>query len=186
MPGLVDVVSMLHKPGFVGCRSERHRVVCPSGLQREDRAEHRPEPSDPSCRGARIPSPCSRCLIRHGRNRARRTEQLLPPSSFSEVTGQCGHRYCSSATVWILSKFATHLLGNPSASVSTTSVGILRIVGVMGATVTECKTAMAESRVKISTGRRLSGVLNVYQHTSPRFTRYPSPVRRAKCQIRRA
>ncbi len=46
-----------------------------------------------------------------------------------------------------------------------------------GATVTECSTAIAESRVRISTGRFLSGVLNVYQQTSPRFTMYPSPVR---------
>jgi hypothetical protein len=36
---------------------------------------------------------------------------------------------------------------------------------------------MAESRVRISTGRRLSGVLNVYQQTSPRFTTHPNPVR---------
>jgi hypothetical protein len=43
--------------------------------------------------------------------------------------------------------------------------------------VTECSTAMAESRVRIRTGRFLSGVLNVYQQTSPRFTMYPSPVR---------
>jgi hypothetical protein len=56
-------------------------------------------------------------------------------------------------------------------------VGILRIVEVMGATVTEFSTAMAESRVRISTGRRLSGVLNVYQQTSPRFKTHPSPVR---------
>jgi hypothetical protein len=32
-------------------------------------------------------------------------------------------------------------------------VGILRIVELMGATVTECSTTMAESRVRISTGR---------------------------------
>src|SRR5580692_10107327 len=74
-------------------------------------------------------------------------------------------------TVWILSKFAAHVLGKPSASVSTISVGILRIVDVMGATVTECSTAMAESRVRMSTGRLLLGVLNVYRHTSPRFIR---------------
>jgi hypothetical protein len=48
-----------------------------------------------------------------------------------------------------------------------TSVGMLRIVEVIGATVTECNTARAESRVRISTGRFLSGALNVYQQTSP-------------------
>lgn len=52
-------------------------------------------------------------------------------------------------TDWILSKFASHVLGKPSASVSTTSVGILRIVEETGATVTECKIAMAESRGRI-------------------------------------
>ena len=76
-----------------------------------------------------------------------------------------------------LSKFAAQVFGNPSSSVKTTSVGILRIVEVMGATVTEFSTAIAESRVRIRTGRFLSGALNVYQHTSPRFTMLPSPVR---------
>src|SRR2546430_13043460 len=80
-------------------------------------------------------------------------------------------------TVWRLSKFAAQVVGNPSACVRTTSVGILRIVEVIGATVTACSTAIAESRVRISTGRFLSGVLNVYQQTSPRFTVYPSPAR---------
>src|SRR5882672_170668 len=80
-------------------------------------------------------------------------------------------------TVWRLSKFAAQVFGNPSSFVKTTSVGILRIVEVMGATVTECSTAMAESRVRISTRRFLLGILKVYQQTSPRFTMYPSPVR---------
>jgi hypothetical protein len=79
-------------------------------------------------------------------------------------------------TVWRLSKFAAQVFGNPSSAVNTTSVGMLRIVEVMGATVTECSTAMAESRERIKTGRFLSGALNVYQHTSPRFTQRPSPV----------
>jgi hypothetical protein len=80
-------------------------------------------------------------------------------------------------TVWRLSKFAAQVFGNPSSCVKTTSVGILRTVEVMGATVTECSTAIAELRVRISTGRFLSGALNVYQQTSPRFTMRPSPVR---------
>ena len=60
--------------------------------------------------------------------------------------------------------------------------GMLRIVDVIGATVTEFNTAIAESRVRISTGRLLSGVLNVYQQISPRFTWCPSP---ARCSRRR-
>jgi hypothetical protein len=80
-----------------------------------------------------------------------------------------------------LDQLYKNLKGNTSfASMEdwiTTSVGILRIVEVMGATVTEFSTAIAESRVRIRTGRFLSGALNVYQYTSPRFTMLPSPVR---------
>jgi hypothetical protein len=47
---------------------------------------------------------------------------------------------------------------------------MLRIVDVIGATVTEFNTVIAESRVRISTGRFLSGVLKVYQQISPLFT----------------
>src|SRR5579863_6233530 len=89
-------------------------------------------------------------------------------------------------TVWILSKFAAQVLGNPSSSVRTISVGIRRIVEVMGATVTEFSTPIAESRVRISTGRFLSGALNVYQQTSPQFTTLPSPVRGARHRTRLA
>ncbi len=80
-------------------------------------------------------------------------------------------------TVWRLSKFAAQVLGNPSSSVNTTSVGMLRMVDVMGAIVTVFSTATAESRVRIKTGRLLSGALNVYQQTSPRFTARPNPAR---------
>src|SRR5262249_48907862 len=66
-------------------------------------------------------------------------------------------------TVCTLSKFAAHMLGNPSASVQITSVGMLRMVDVIGAMVTEFNIPIAESRVRISTGLRLSGALNVYQ-----------------------
>jgi hypothetical protein len=39
------------------------------------------------------------------------------------------------STLWRLSKFAAQIFGKPSSFVKTTSVGILRIVEVMGATV---------------------------------------------------
>lgn len=78
-------------------------------------------------------------------------------------------------TVWRLSKFAAQVFGRPSSSVNTTSVGMLRIVEVMGAMVTEFSTPIAESRVTISTGRLLSGALKVYQQISPRFTMRPNP-----------
>src|ERR1700704_1697823 len=88
-------------------------------------------------------------------------------------------------TVCRLSKFAAHVFGNPSASVKMTSVGMLRIVDVIGATVTAFNTPMAESRVRISTGRLLSGVLNLYQQTSPRFTPRPNPAHRSRRRTHR-
>src|SRR5262245_29864809 len=87
-------------------------------------------------------------------------------------------------TVWRLSKFAAQVLGMPSASVKTTSVGMLRIVDVIGAIVTEFNIVIAESRVMMSTGRFLSGGLKVYQHTSPRFKLRPSPAHPARRRIR--
>src|SRR5258708_13531809 len=86
----------------------------------------------------------------------------------------------------MLSRFAAQVSGSPSSVVSKTSVGILRIVDVMGATVTLFSTAIAESRVRISTGRRLLGAGNVYQQTSPRFNNGPNPVDRARRRIRPA
>jgi hypothetical protein len=80
-------------------------------------------------------------------------------------------------TVCRLSKFAAQVFGSPSSFVKRTSVGIFRIVDVIGATVTEFSTAMAVSGVRTSTGRFLSGALYVYQRTSPQFTTFPSPVR---------
>lgn len=63
---------------------------------------------------------------------------------------------------------------------------MLRIGEVMGATVTLFSRAIAESRVKMSTGRRLFGAGHVYQHTAPRFTGRPNPVDRAMHGIRLA
>jgi hypothetical protein len=60
-------------------------------------------------------------------------------------------------TVCMLSKLAAQVSGSPSDAVSTTSVGILRIVDVMGAMVMLLSIAIAESRVRIKMGRRLSG-----------------------------
>ena len=57
----------------------------------------------------------------------------------------------------MLSKLAAQASGSPSDSVSTTSVGILRIVDVMGAMVMLLSIAIAQSRGRIRIGRRLSG-----------------------------
>lgn len=83
---------------------------------------------------------------------------------------------CIFGTVCMLSKLAQQVFGRPSSFVNSTSVGMLRIVDMIGATVSEFSTPIAESRVSISTGRRLSGILNVYQQTSPRFPKRPSLV----------
>jgi hypothetical protein len=60
-------------------------------------------------------------------------------------------------------------------------VGMPRIVDVMGAIVSEFRTAIAESRVRINTGRFLPDALNVYQQTSvvrPRAKRKGMSVRK--------
>jgi len=53
--------------------------------------------------------------------------------------------------------------GIPSAAVNATSEGILRIVEVIGATVTSENHSKAEFRVRIITGRFLLGFENRYQ-----------------------
>jgi len=67
-------------------------------------------------------------------------------------------------------------LGTPSAFVNKASDGISRIVVVIGATVTSPRNSNAESLVRISTGRLLSGLENTYHLTSPRFINHPRPV----------
>lgn len=61
----------------------------------------------------------------------------------------------------------------PSAGPSATSLGISRTVEVTGATVISFIYSMMEVRVSTTTGRFLSGWVNLYQRTSPRFTRRP-------------
>jgi len=68
----------------------------------------------------------------------------------------------------------TQSAGTPSAGVSSTSLGMSRIVRVIGATVASPRYSSAESRVRITTGRRLSGRPNVYHRTSPRRTNHPT------------
>lgn len=78
-------------------------------------------------------------------------------------------RFCFG-TVCKLSKLTADSVETPSSTGNnTTSVGICRIVDVIGATMTPVRTSKAESRVKIKTGRRLSGGRKVYQRISPLF-----------------
>jgi hypothetical protein len=55
---------------------------------------------------------------------------------FLEVSRAIGAPMLLLGTVCRLSKFAAQVLGNPSALVKITSVGMLRMVDVIGATVT--------------------------------------------------
>lgn len=89
---------------------------------------------------------------------------------------------CASAT-W--SKFSAHTVGIPSPVVKTTSVVNPRIVRVAGTTMISFRRSMTSSRVRIRTGRRLSGSRNVYQRILPRLNRYPPSPRRPKQAARR-
>ena len=63
----------------------------------------------------------------------------------------------SCDTVTALCKFTAHALFIPSSSFKTTSDGTLRIVDVIGATVTVDKYSRALFLVSTTTGRFLSG-----------------------------
>lgn len=66
--------------------------------------------------------------------------------------------------------------GMPSSVVKTTSVVSPLIIRVAGATMISLRRSITSLRVRIRTGRRLSGKPNVYQRISPRFNRCsPSP-----------
>src|SRR5262245_46730924 len=62
----------------------------------------------------------------------------------------------------------TQSVGMPSAGERRTSESRLRMVVVMGATVMSFRRCRTASRVRRSTGRRLSGGAKTYQRTSPR------------------
>ena len=95
-------------------------------------------------------------------------------------------------TVCKWSQFTAQSRGGPSSFASTTSLGMLRIVEVNGATVTSPRLEMMESRVRIRTGLRLSGRANLYHRISPRrITRHsmihrPRPNRLPEPQTRAA
>src|SRR4051812_26387131 len=56
----------------------------------------------------------------------------------------------------------------PSSGDSRTSVSIPRMVRVAGTTMISFNASMTSSRVRTSTGRRLSGAANMYHRISPR------------------
>src|SRR5439155_11590399 len=75
------------------------------------------------------------------------------------------------------SKFRAHTTGMPSSDDRTTSVLSPRIVRVTGATMISFKCSNTSFRVRIKTGRRLSGGRNVYHRISPRLNRPPPNLR---------
>jgi hypothetical protein len=74
----------------------------------------------------------------------------------------CATRFPSRSfeTVTALCRFTAHGDFIPSSTFKTTSEGTLRIVEVMGATVTFARYGMALLRVRITTGRSLSAEAN--------------------------
>lgn len=70
----------------------------------------------------------------------------------------------------------------PSFWSNTISVGISRIVEVMGAMVTAFKKGIADVLVKMSIGLFLLGALNLYQRISPCSITRPTIVHHTKCQ----
>ena len=88
-------------------------------------------------------------------------------------------------TVCKWSQLTTQSWGMPSAFERNTSDGISRIVVVMGAMVTSPRYSSAEFRVRMRTGRFLSGGTNLYQRISPCFIHHPTPAQFPKLQTHR-
>ena len=88
-------------------------------------------------------------------------------------------------TVCKWSQLTAQSWGMPSAFERNTSEGILRIVVVMGAMVTSPRYSNTESRVRIRTGRFLSGGMNLYQRISPCFIHHPKPAQFPKPKTHR-
>jgi len=77
-------------------------------------------------------------------------------------------RPCCARETW--SKFSAHVTGMPSSWVRTNSVAKPRTVLVTGTTINSFRFPITSLRVRIITGRRLSGSRNVYHRISPRLT----------------
>lgn len=96
---------------------------------------------------------------------------ILSTLSFGKVVIKDPIFDCETVCMW--SQLITQSLCIPSCRVRSTSLGISRIVEVIGATVTSPKYSKTEFLVKITMGRFLSGCLNLYHRTSPRFINHP-------------
>src|SRR4030043_75177 len=88
-------------------------------------------------------------------------------------------------TVCKWSQLTAQSWGRPLAFERNTSEGIFRTVVVIGAIVISPRYSKTESRVRISTGRFLSGGRNLYQRISPCFIRHPKPAQFPKPKTHR-
>jgi len=84
----------------------------------------------------------------------------------ANVVGTAPKRARCAMPTW--SKFRAQLVGIPSLGDWRTSVERPRIVRVAGTAMSSFRVSITASRVRSSTGRRLSGDANVYQRISPR------------------
>ena len=140
---------------------KRSRVSRPIGVESPNGAD--------SATGCPWAQPCSCSPNPHAVSRARRTSPHRV-SGRLQTTGPNRLR-CASAT-W--SKLIAQSDGMPSSAVRTTSVVRPLIVRVAGATMISFRRSITVFRVRIRTGRRLSGKRNVYQANlaapQPRFS----------------
>ena len=97
-------------------------------------------------------------LFQESNPRAKSNAALIS-SSFDSDSFEIYAPTLSFDTVWMWSKLITLTVFMSACSFKMTSVGMSRIVDVMGAMVTSPRNFKAEFRVKITTGRFLSGDL---------------------------
>jgi len=106
-----------------------------------------------------------------------RAKAIARHTSCIRLSLRCATRRptCPWATVTRLWRFTAHSCFIPSSVPSGTSDGTPRTVEVIGATVTGDRYRIADPRVRIRTGRSLSGGANRYRRTSPRSSRWAMP-----------
>jgi len=163
---VVDFAQVQHLPLRYSPRLQTpasHRRVVPAFLSVLD---SRIAQKHPQLQNARILPACIE---------GRSPLQALAKMFYSVQMTYCGHspkfRTKSASTAKV--GLSAHAAGIPSSTVKTTSVVNPRMVRVAGATMISFSRSMTSFRVRIKTGRRLSGSRNVYQRISPRFAPHP-------------
>ena len=134
--------------------------------------------------------PRGRCAIGgNADHKHQRSPRGLKPQAINRAFSTSGHRDSANVVrtaprrarcaVPTWSKFRAQPAGMPSLGDKRTSVERPRIVRVAGTAMISFSVSITASRVRRSTGRRLSGDANVYQRISPRrigqYSSQPSP-----------